>query len=156
MFVTQEVTIDASFASARERLLRLARADGLHQASQDAYAGGLVAVTEAGPLGEILGVSKLVAVHSLDPVDRADGTGFGLRWEATGSRGVLYPVLDADISLTPHDGRTSRLALAGSYRPPVDDPPAPGVDSGAVARVADVTVAMLLRDLGHMLATDAP
>jgi hypothetical protein len=40
-----------------------------------------------------------------------------LRREATGATGRLFPVLDADISLSPAGEHTARLALAGSYRP---------------------------------------
>jgi hypothetical protein len=41
----------------------------------------------------------------------------GLRWEATGVTGSLFPALDADIRITDNGGEGSRVALTGSYRP---------------------------------------
>jgi hypothetical protein len=43
----------------------------------------------------------------------------GLRWEATGVTGALFPALDADIRLSDEDDRGVRVALTGSYRPPL-------------------------------------
>ena len=45
--------------------------------------------------------AKLVRVRVLDPVYRGDVMTVGLRWEATGPAGGLFPVLDADIAISP-------------------------------------------------------
>jgi len=56
----------------------------------------------------------------------------------------LFPVLDADLTLSPKGQSSTRLALAGVYRPVFG-----GLDSdlypAAVDRVADLTVRTLLR-----------
>jgi hypothetical protein len=64
----------------------------------------------------------LVKVLLLDPVYRCDSMRVAIHWEATGAAGSMFPLLDADISLTPAGGRVTRLALAGAYRPPFGRP----------------------------------
>jgi hypothetical protein len=70
--------------------------------------------------------AKLVRVRFLDPVYRGDVMTVGLRWEATGPAGSLFPVLDTDIAISPggQEGtpaveESARLALTGAYRPPL-------------------------------------
>ena len=67
----------------------------------------------------------------------------GLRWEATGVTGSLFPALDADIRITDNAGEGSRVALTGSYRPPfgaVGD----GLDRLALHTVDEATIRALL------------
>ncbi len=47
------------------------------------------------------GASKLVKVSLLERVPRDDVVVLALRWEATGATGRLFPVLDADLTMTP-------------------------------------------------------
>lgn len=51
--------------------------------------------------------------------DRGSATTVGLRWEPTGAAAGQFPVLDADITLTPEGEHRTRLALAGTYRAPL-------------------------------------
>ena len=43
----------------------------------------------------------------------------GMRWEALGVTGGLFPVLDADIGLTAEGEEGTRMTLNGVYRPPL-------------------------------------
>jgi len=53
-------------------------------------------------------------VHSMMTKGRRRSNG-----RQTNVTGGLFPVLDADITLTPAGEQTTRLALAGVYRPPL-------------------------------------
>src|SRR5262249_59413943 len=119
MFVGHEITLGVSYADARAGLLRLTHGGWLSDASEDVYAEGLAGLVRVGPFGDMLGTSKLVRVLLLEPVERDGSLTLSLRWEATGVMGRLFPVLDANITLAPAAGNTSRLSLAGAYRPPL-------------------------------------
>ena len=71
-------------------------------------------------------MSKLVEVRFLEVVTRGESVVLVLRWEATGPGSGLFPVLDADISVTPAGEHFTRLSLAGIYRPPPDTLAPPG------------------------------
>ncbi|HEX9537282.1 MAG TPA: hypothetical protein VGA04_03810 [Streptosporangiaceae bacterium] len=69
--------------------------------------------------------------------------------------GALFPVLDADISLTPAGSQATRLALVGAYRPPLDGLGAT-LDKVILHRVAAATIRTLLdRVASALTATDA-
>jgi hypothetical protein len=110
MFVGDEIWLDVSFAIARERLAQLSHSGALFEPSDDAYTG--LARVGAG------GLSKLVRVQvrELSWIDTS--AGLALRWEAAGVGGGLFPVLDADLTLTTR-GEGTMLAMAGAYRPPL-------------------------------------
>jgi hypothetical protein len=95
---------------------------------------------------------KLVRVRYLDPVCRGDVMTLALRWEATGVTGALFPVLDADITLTPAGQQGTRLALAGSYRAPLGGLGA-GLDKAILNRVGTATIRALLRNVAGSLAS---
>jgi hypothetical protein len=119
MFASQEVRLNMTFARARARLAVLCNAGWLSGSSQQAYAEGLAGLIRVGPAGDVLGASKLVRVQFLEPVPRDDTVVLPLRWEATGVTGRLFPVLDANLVLTPSGEDTVTLALTGAYRPPL-------------------------------------
>jgi hypothetical protein len=154
MFVGHELVLEVSLATAKARLASLAHAGGLSGASQAAYESGLASLIRVGPLGDLPGASKLVRVHFLDPVHRDHTMTLGLRWEAAGVTGGLFPVLDADISLTPAGAQATRLALAGCYRPPLGRLGA-GLDRAILSRVATATIRALLRDVADVLIRPA-
>ena len=106
MFVGDEVRLDVSFAVAWERLARLGGNGALTGASEDAYGPGLTRVGVAG-------VSKLVRVQVRELSCTDQTAGLALRWMATGTGGALFPVLDADLTLTPA-GEGTILMMAGS------------------------------------------
>ena len=142
-------------AAAQARLTNLLRDGRLAQASHDAYAGEGAALMRVGPAGAVPGASKLVKVLFLDPVYRPESMRVAIRWEATGPAGSLFPLLDADISLTPAGGQVTRLALAGAYRPPFGRLGG-GLDRAILHRVATATLRALLAGVAEALASPAP
>ena len=84
-------------------------------------------------------MSRLVQVHYRDLTERNDSAGLALRWEAIGPCGELFPVLDADITLSPLGKQATLLTLAGAYRPPLGSLGA-GLDRAILHRVAAVTI----------------
>lgn len=151
MFVSHLVELDVSFEAAQARLAALAYGDGLSTASQDAYEGGVARLIRVGPLGGVPGASKLVRIRFLDPVYRDGAMRLGLRWEATGITGGLFPVLDADLTLSPAGEQTTGLALIGAYRPPLGRLGA-RLDKVILSQVAAQTVRALLRNIATALA----
>jgi hypothetical protein len=160
MFVTQELTVGIGARAAQGRLTNLIHGAWLTEASAAAYDGALTGLLRVGPPG--LAAAKLVRVSLLDPVYRGDVMTVGLRWEATGAAGSLFPVLDANISIFPgqHEGtaggnQSARLALTGSYRPPLGHLGA-ALDQVVLHRVATATILALLQDVAAALASPAP
>jgi hypothetical protein len=117
MFVSAERVLRVAIGTAQARLTKLVRDGSLGETSLSAYRGG-VDMLRVGPLGGLPGASRLVQVQVLDPVCRDDAMTMGMRWEATGATGGLFPVLDADITLSPEGSWLTRLAITGCYRPP--------------------------------------
>lgn len=155
MFIGRELVVHAECGAAQARLARIATVDGLAGVSLAAYEHGLTHLIRTGPFGDVPGISKLVAVRVLDPVYREGTMSVALRWEATGVAGGLFPVLDADISLSPAGEHAARLALAGSYRPPLGRIGA-ALDRAVLHRVAAATMSALLRSIGGAVASPAP
>jgi hypothetical protein len=151
MFVAAELVLDIGFRAAHARLVNLAHKGGLSDVSQAAFRDGLPAVLRVGPFGAVPGASKLVRVRLLDPVYRRDAMTLGLRWEATGFASELFPMLDADISVTPAGERRTRLALIGSYRAPLGGIGS-GLDRAVLSLVAVATIHALLRHVADTLA----
>ena len=143
MFASHEVMLSMTFARARARLSVLSDAGWLSGPSKEAYAEGLDGLIRVGPFGAVLGASKLVRVQLLEPVPRDDTVVLPVRWEATGAAGRLFPVLDANLVLTPSGADHATLALNGAYRPPLG-----GVgeilDRALLNRAATATVRSLL------------
>lgn len=155
MFVDHEVEFRASFPAARAGLMRLARGPWFSDASEDAYSDGLARLIRVGPFGDVPGASKLVRVLLLDPAEHDGSVMLPLRWEATGVMGRLFPVLDANLTLTEVDGETTKLTLNGVYRPPLAGVGA-GLDRALLHHAAESTVRSLLRGVATILgAPDA-
>jgi hypothetical protein len=154
MFIARELLVHAECGAAQARLAKIASASGLASASQAAYQDGLTHLIRIGPFGDTPGVSKLVAVRVLDPVYRDDTMTIALRWEATGAAGSLFPVLDANISLSPAGERSTRLALTGSYRPPLGRIGA-ALDTAILSRAAAATIHALLHSIAGAITSPA-
>ena len=150
MFVRRDLLLDLSFEAGRARLVNLLRDGALAGVSHAAYEAG-IAVIRVGPLGSVPGAGKLVRVRFLDPADRDGLLQVGLRWDATGIAGDLFPVLDGDLTLTPAGAGAARLALAGVYRPPLGWLGAK-LDAAVLHKVADATLDALLRSVAATLA----
>lgn len=155
MFGALETAVTARYGDAAARLTRLLHEPALNDASQAAYDAGQKVLLTIGPFGAVPGLSKLVRVSFLEPREDDGTLSVALRWEATGPTGVLFPVLDADLSLIPADSPArTRLRLLYSYRPPLGRLGA-AVDSAVLGKVATATVRSLLDDLAGLLA-DGP
>jgi len=154
MFAVHEVTVEADFEVAVARLMHLISRDALHAPSEAAYEGGIASVLRVGPFGGARGFSRLVRVQFLPPVRRGTTMTMPLRWQATGSTGELFPVLDADLILDDGGDRV-RLALSGSYRPPFGQAGA-AIDRAILRAVASATIRALLENLAGAIADPAP
>jgi hypothetical protein len=152
VFAAHEIALDVSLGVAQARLANMARGDALSGPSRHVYEDGLTQLIRVGPLGGTPWPSKLVRVRFLDPVYRQDAMTLGLRWEATGATGGLFPVLDADITVTRAGEHTTRLALAGSYRPPMGWFGAT-LDRTVLHQVAAATVRALLHQVAELLSS---
>jgi hypothetical protein len=160
MFVAHEMPVGTGLREAQARFANLLRGAWLTEASAAAYDGAVTGLLRVGPAG--LAAAKLVRVSLLDPVYRDEVMTVGLRWEATGPAGSLFPVLDANISILPGrdegtaaGNQTARLALTGSYRPPLGRLGA-ALDQVALHRVATATIRALLQDVAAALTGSAP
>lgn len=155
MFVSQGLTLDVSFVEARARLMTLTHGGWLSTASQGAYADGLAGTIRVGPFGDVPGMSKLVRVSLLEPVPKDDVVDLPLRWEAAGVAGRLFPVLDADLTMTAAGSGQTLMTLNGAYRPPLAGVGA-GLDRIVLHRVATTTIRSLLARIAEALASPAP
>ena len=153
MFVAQDLTIETGSRAAQARFQNLLHGNWLAEMSMAACEGGAEGLLRVGPAGPV--AAKLVLVSFLDPVYRGDVMTVGLRWEAAGAAGGLFPVLDANISISPAGDDAARLALAGSYRPPLGRLGA-GLDRAIMHRVAAATMRCLLQSVAEALVSPAP
>jgi hypothetical protein len=150
MFIADSRVLGLPVHAAQPRLENLVRSGSVSSSAAAAYASGIARVIRVGPFGDVPGAAKLVRVQFTDARYHEAGMTLGMRWEALGAAGGLFPVLDADISLT-SEGETTRLALVGSYRPPFSWLGA-GLDRALLRRVAMATIRALLRDVARSLA----
>jgi hypothetical protein len=150
MFVTDERLLTVSFAAASDRLGRLGRGGWLRGLSESVYEGGVEHLLRVGPLGGVPGTSKLVRVRLDEPLYREGMVSVGLRWEAAGTGGGLFPALDADIRLCDEDEDGVRLTLTGSYRPPLGAL-GEGLDRLLLHTVATSTIKALLATIADEL-----
>ena len=147
MFVGDQVLLGVRFAVARERLAQLTKGGVLISASENAYGHGTAGLAGVGTRG----LTKLarVQVRELTWTDTAPG--LAIRWEASGPDGTLFPVLDADITLTRAGEQGTLLSVAGVYRPPF------GLTGGSLERsildrVAAVTVSHFMASVAARIA----
>jgi len=135
VFVGDEVLLNVGFGSARAKLARLAKGGLLLSTSDDAYEYGTVGLARVGAGG----LFKVVRVQTHELAEAGGSARWAIRWEAAGAGGRLFPVLDADISLTPAGDQATLLTLTGSYRPPFG-PVGAALDRALLHRVAAATV----------------
>jgi len=105
MFVSDQAMLDVSFEVALARLAALTGSGALTQVSADAYATG------ASP-----GTPRLARSRFRDLITRPGRAVLAVRWESSDHDGEPFPVLDADLTLTPAGPRAALLQLAGVYR----------------------------------------
>ena len=149
MFVRDEVPLDIGFEAARDRLAQLD--SWFLIASNHAYGEGMAGIARIGPRGPAPGISKLAEIRFQSLAAHDDHAGLALRWEARGPGGGLFPVLDADLTLTPAGENGALLALSGAYRPPLGSPGAE-LDRLLLHRVAEATIRDFLKRVAAALA----
>jgi hypothetical protein len=137
MFVRDEVPIDVGFEVARDRLANLDR--WFLTASDHAYGEGMAGLSRVGPRGPAPGISRLAEIRFQSLTAHDGRAGLALRWEARGPGGRLFPVLDADLTLTSAGENAALLTLSGAYRPPLGNLGAE-LDRLLLHRVAEATI----------------
>jgi hypothetical protein len=147
VFAGDEIPLEVSFAAARDRLARLADSGALVSTSEDAYSQERTGIMRVGAGG----LSKLVRVQVQVLSGSDTSAGLAIRWEATGSGGVLFPVLDADINLIPAGEHGCILGMTGSYRPPFG-PLGEALDRAVLHRVATATMRSFLNQLAAQIS----
>jgi hypothetical protein len=155
MFVSDQRVLTVGIGTARARLANLVDSGWLGGASQAVYQGSIDHLLRVGPFGGLPGASRLVRVQFLDPVERDDSVTMGMRWEAIGVTGGLFPVMDANIKLTTEDGEATRMALTAVYRPPLGALGA-GLDRVLLHKVATATIHSLMTNTASALEGTAP
>lgn len=146
MFLADQIIVHADFDAARTGLAQLAASGALFGSAQDAYGGTTAGIARVG----VAGLSKLVRVQVCELADTTDSAGLAIRWEATGSGAAVFPVLDADLRLTPAGEQLTLLTLTGSYRPPFGRA-GEAVDRAVMHRVATATVRNFLASTAAVL-----
>lgn len=150
MFVSDTRVLTVGFDAAAPRLARLGSGGWLHGRSEAVYDGGVDYLLRVGPLGKVPGASKLVRVRLAEPVCRDGMISVGMRWEAVGTGGRLFPALDADIRLCDDGGQGVRVTLTGAYRPPLGAVGG-GLDRLLLHTVASATIRALLNTIADAL-----
>jgi hypothetical protein len=148
MFVADEVRVEISATAAAARLASLILGNSLTRASQQAWCDGIARV------GPVPRLSKLVRVQFREPVRHGAVTMQTLRWEATGTAGRIFPVLDADMILVPDGEESALLGLDGAYRPPGGAAGA-GLDRLLLHRIAAATVHSFLTRMADAITGPA-
>ena len=148
VFVGAEAVLDVGFDDARAGLVRAVSGEWLAAASADAYGEWNNYLARVGPRGAGWGMSWLVEVRFRELVTKGNSAVLIVRWEAVGSGGGWFPVLDADITLTPYGSAASLLALSGAYRPPLGALGA-ALDRVLLHRVAEATIQGFVNQLGE-------
>ena len=143
------------FEVAAARLTHFVGRGALRSASETAYLGGQEAGLRVGPLGGERGLPKLVRMQFTEPVRRDGLVTMPLRWEATGTTGELFPVLDADLTLTGDGGGQTRIRLDCSYRPP-SGRTGEALDRAVLGQLAAGTIQSLVESVAEAVADPAP
>lgn len=160
MFVAEDLIAGIGLRAAQARFANLIHGTWLAEVSKTSYDQGVTGLLRVGPAGPV--AAKLVRVSFLEPVYRGEVMTVGIRWEATGGAGGLFPVLDANITISPANAvdpaggkESARLALAGSYRPPFGHLGA-ALDKAILHLAATATIRALLRSVGDAVTNPAP
>ena len=152
MFIGAEIPLEVGFNAAQARLANLAHRGLLRRVSENAHGWG-ADQAQVGPQGA-LGMSKLVKVQFRQLVTHEDSAVWALRWEVNGTTGALFPVLDADITLTRTGEKATVLAVFGTYRPPLGSLGA-GLDRAIMHLFAEATIRAFARQIGAVIVDPA-
>lgn len=144
MLVYDFIRVPLPVAQVRHRLS--AAVNGLWQhVAEAAYDEGEDLLSRVGPFGPVPGLSKAVSMQVGKARDRGEGFVIPLQWSATGPT-ELFPVMLADLEITPLGADQSQLRLSGSYDPPLG-PIGRQLDRLLLHQLAEATVRALLGQL---------
>ncbi len=160
MFVREVIQLPVGIEAAQARLANLLGGGTLIAAARQTYTDGMTGTLRVGPLGAGPVLSRLVEVSFRDLVSHDDQALLTLRWKAIGPGGGLFPVLDADITLTRSDdemtgSRATQMRLDGVYRPPFGAAGA-GLDRAVLHRVATATIRAFVTEVADAIASPPP
>lgn len=152
MLVYDFTRIPLPIAQVRHRLL--VAVNGLWQhVAEAAYDEGEDLLSRVGPFGPVPGLSKAVSMQVGKARARGEGFVIPLQWSATGPT-ELFPVMLADLEITPLGADQSQLRLSGSYDPPLG-PIGRQLDRLLLHQLAEATVRALLGQLVAALLREA-
>ena len=155
MFLSGQRLGPVGISAARARMAALVADGWLGGASAAAYQDGIDHLLRALPPDSLSAAPRLAQAHFLDPVHRDDVTTMGMRWEAIGATGQLFPALDADITLAVEGGQHTRVTLTGVYRSPLGTLSG-GLDRALLHQAATATVGSLLIRMNGALQDTIP
>ncbi len=152
MFLVDQVVVGLALDTAQARLARLAASGALFSSAQDACNCGNTGPARVGATG----IPRLVRVQARELASTKDSAGLAIRWEAvgTGDGPGLFPVLDADLLLSPAGDHLTLLTLTGSYRPPCGRP-GDAVDGAVMQQVAVATIRKFLTSMAAAITRQA-
>lgn len=149
MFVNDEVRVEVSAAAAAAQRTNLITGRSLIPASHHAWGEGIARV------GPLPGLSRLARVQFLELASQGTMTRLALRWEATGLTGPMFPVLDANLTLTPDGDQATWVRLQGVYGPPGGYIGA-GLDRAVLHRIAAATIRSFLTGIAAAITDPVP
>ena len=114
VFAGHRVVLDVSFGAGRARLGILARDGVLLRACHTAYSQGIASLAQSA--GPVAVRSQLAEVRLAGRVNTDHCARLALRWQALAADGTVFPVVEADLMLTPAGEEITLLAVAGTYR----------------------------------------
>jgi hypothetical protein len=153
--IVRKHALNASFISARIRLMSLISDGLLVAASIEAYAHALPKLARRIP-ADTLAASALIAVRISEPTDTTGMVVLPLRWHATGTGGQPVRVLNADLMLVAAGASRTMLRVQGAFRVPFV---MTGPDTGrnrVAQRAAAASVNFLVGYIRQHLAGPAP
>ena len=151
MFVGAETVAGVGFDAARVRLANLTQGGWLADASGQSFQELGQELARVGPAP---GVTKLVEVRFGEMATRGRLVLLPVRWHAAGAGERLFPVMDADLTMSPYRESATLIALTGAYRPPLGLVGA-ALDRVALRRVASATVRRFVDRIGRAAADPA-
>jgi len=151
MFVREEVLVAVGLDVAQARLANMVHGGSLLKAAQATYGEGITGMLRVGPLNSAPVLSRLVEVNFRELVRHEQSAVLTLRWKAIGPGGGLFPVLDADITLTAVDEASTQMRLDGAYRPPLGAAGA-SLDRAILHRIAAATMRSFIGQLADRIA----
>jgi hypothetical protein len=116
MFIGDHVLLSVGFAAARARLRNLAGGGVLLGASEHAYGETIAGLADMA--SSVTAVSRLAGVRPGDITETCGRAQLPVHWEVTAGGSTLFPVLDADLTLTPAGKASTVFALTGVFRLP--------------------------------------